>query len=422
MPNSTESGPEGLELSNEPVVLTWTNPDLHHLSHTTNDNFTICMHHRVDLGTASFQFRAEVSLKDRRDSICVLLSIPPENIHRLALAEDDGGMALAASSLGTTTRCLRFNLRKAPSLIVPKGDITPRQRSSRIVLDSLRALATQTAFSLHLSAAKTSDAQWTALCAAVTSGSLRSVETFSGVASLYGGKGGRVLKGEELRSFSGPSPPPEPSSEQGGRVVEGAELEPFLGPPPPPPVPFPEQGNQGDGPPSYDAANDAAANAANADPSQATGSGNKRRRSNSDVASSSRPSQYVNVEDMLRKLLARVEDGFGEVGSRLDHMEQRLSDLERRHDEELASIRQVQASSSEQINELRDELEAGLYDVRKETEEIISTQVEDEWYIARANLEDFVKEEMAAVEERFEQKLEEDLTRANVTLEFSWDR
>lgn len=392
MPNSTESGPEGLELSNEPVVLTWTNPDLHHLSHTTNNNFTICMHHRVDSGTVSFQFRAEVSLKDRRDSICVLLFIPPENIHRLALAEDDGGMALAASSLGTTTRCLRFNLRKAPSLIVPKGDITPRQRSSRIVLDSLRALATQTAFSLHLSAAKTSDAQWTALCAAVTSGSLRSVETFSGVASLYGGKGGRVLKGEELRSFSGPSPPPGPSS---------------------------EQGDQGDGPPSYDAANDAAANA---DPSQATGSGNKRRRSNSDVASSSRPSQYVNVEDMLRKLLARVEDGFGEVGSRLDHMEQRLSDLERRHDEELASIRQVQASSSEQINELRDELEAGLYDVRKENEEIISTQVEDEWYIARANLEDFVKEEMAAVEERFEQKLEEDLTRANVTLEFSWDR
>lgn len=387
MPNSAESGLEGLEISNEPVVVTWTNPDLHHLSHTTNDNFTISIH--SDSSTAVFQFRASVALENKRERTKVLLTVPPENIHTLALAEDDSGMELASSRLDTITRCLRFNLRQPPSLIAPKGDLTPKSRASRIVLDSLRALATQTTFSLHLSAAKASDAQWSALCAAVTSGSLRSVENFLDIASLYGGKGGQILEGAELVPFSGPSPPPGPS---------------------------PQQVYQGDGPPSYDAA------AANADPSRATGSGNKRRRSNSDVASSSRPSQYVNVEDMLRKLLTRVEDGFGELVSRLDHMEQRLSDVERRHDEELANIRQVQESSSEQTNELRDELEAGLYDVRKETEEIISTQVEDEWYIARANLEDFVKEEMAAVEERFEQKLEEDLTRANVTLEFSWDR
>lgn len=398
MPNSTESGLEGLEISNEPVVVTWTNPDLHHLSHTTNDNFTISIH--SDSSTAVFQFRASVALENKRERTKVLLTVPPENIHTLALAEDDGGMELASSRLDTITRCLRFNLRQPPSLIAPKGDLTPKSRASRIVLDSLRALATQNTFSLHLSAAKTSDAQWTALCAAVTSGSLRSVENFLDIASLYGGKGGRILEGAELGPFSGPSPPRGPSS---------------------------EQGDQGDGPPSYDAANDAAANAAgaNADPSRATGSGNKRRRSNSDVASSSRPSQYVNVEDMLRKLLARVEDGFGEVNSILDRMEQRLSDVESRvgqHAEELASIRQVQASSSEQTNELREELETGLYDVRKETDDIIAVRVEDEWYTARTDLEDFVKDEMAAVEERLEQKLEDDLTRANVTLEFSWDR
>lgn len=124
--------------------------------------------------------------------------------------------------------------------------------------------------------------------------------------------------------------------------------------------------------------------------------------------------------------MARIDHGFGELGSRLDCMEQRLSALEtcvERHTETLgASIQQVQDRSSEQAGELRDELDAGLYDVRKETQDIIIAQVEDEMYVARESLEDHIKDEMAAMEERLEQKLEEDLTSANVSLEFNWNR
>lgn len=124
--------------------------------------------------------------------------------------------------------------------------------------------------------------------------------------------------------------------------------------------------------------------------------------------------------------MARIDHGFSDLDSRLGRMEQRLSALETRvenHTDTMGtSIQQVQDRSSEQAGELRDELDAALYDVRKETQDIIIAQVEDEMFIARENLEDFVKEEMAAVEERLEQKLEQDLTSANVSLEFSWSR
>lgn len=124
-------------------------------------------------------------------------------------------------------------------------------------------------------------------------------------------------------------------------------------------------------------------------------------------------------------MVARIDHGFGELGSRLDRMEQRLSDLETcmgRHTETLgASIQQVQERSSEQTDELRDELDPGLYNVRKETQDIIAVQVKDEMYVARDQLEDYVKDEMTAME-RLEQKLEDDLASAHVSLEFNWNR
>lgn len=152
---------ENLQFSSVPVVVTWSNTaqqnnTLHHLSHSTHDHFTQSIHRGADSSTAFFQLRANVALKNRRDRTN-LLSVPPENIHTLALVENDGGTELATSRLGTSARCLRFNMRQPPSLIVSKGDIIPKQKASRTVLDSLRALAGQTAFSVHLPAATTSD-------------------------------------------------------------------------------------------------------------------------------------------------------------------------------------------------------------------------------------------------------------------------
>lgn len=392
-----------------PVVVTWISPSdndgaLRYLSHSTHDHLSLSIYRNVVSSTAFFQLRASVAFKTRRDRTNILMSIPPENIQALALIDDGKGIEVATSCLATTTRCLRFHLRAPPSVIVPKGDITPKQKGSRIVLDSLRALASETAFSLHIPSLTISNTQLVALCTAVTSGTLRSTDRFLDIASLYGGKGGRVLEGEEAlgQRVSGPPSTIGPSSMPGGQL-EARES-----------------------PPSYDESN--------VQPNTSRLSRNKRRRasSGSDTgASSSRPrqcldSKTVSMEDVCQKMIARIDQGFNQIGSRLDRMEKRLSDLEccvGRHTETLGtSIKQVQTRSSEQVEDLRDQLDAGLYDIRKETQDIIVTQVEDEMYVAREHLEDFVKDEMVAVEERLEQKLEHDLTGANVSLEFSWNR
>lgn len=81
-----------------------------------------------------------------------------------------------------------------------------------------------------------------------------------------------------------------------------------------------------------------------------------------------------------------------------------------------------QQHSSEQADELRDELERGLYDVRKETEDIITTRVEDDVYTARQDLDDHVRDEMAEVEERIEERIMHRLSNASMSLEFNWNR
>lgn len=129
---------------------------------------------------------------------------------------------------------------------------------------------------------------------------------------------------------------------------------------------------------------------------------------------------------MCLKMMERIESGFTELGSRLDRMDQRLTDLETcvgHHADSLGvSIERVHRRSSEQVEELRDELDRGLYDVRKETEDIISSRVEDEMYVARADLEDYVKDEMANAEERLEDKLQDGLSNAQVSLDINWNR
>lgn len=125
-------------------------------------------------------------------------------------------------------------------------------------------------------------------------------------------------------------------------------------------------------------------------------------------------------------MMERIENGFNELGSRLDRMEHRLTGLERsveHHAEKLGlSIEDAHRRSSEQAADLRDEIDRGLYDVRREIDDTVTVRVEDEVYVARDQLEDFVKEELKNAEERLEEKLEESINSANVSLDFSWNR
>lgn len=125
-------------------------------------------------------------------------------------------------------------------------------------------------------------------------------------------------------------------------------------------------------------------------------------------------------------MIEQIDQGFGQLHSRMDRMEARLTDLERCVHSRAEKLEQTMISSqqhsSEQADELRDELERGLYDVRKETEDIITTRVEDDVYTARQDLDDHVRDEMAEVEERIEERIMHRLSNASMSLEFNWNR
>lgn len=133
----------------------------------------------------------------------------------------------------------------------------------------------------------------------------------------------------------------------------------------------------------------------------------------------------LDVRAICSMMLERIDHGFGELNTRMGRMEQRLTNLEtsvKCHADKLeARIELVNQSSSEQMEELRDELETGLYDVRKETEEIITTRVDDEIYAAQQELRDHVQDEMADVEERVGKRLQESLSNASLSLDINWN-
>lgn len=124
-------------------------------------------------------------------------------------------------------------------------------------------------------------------------------------------------------------------------------------------------------------------------------------------------------------MLEHIDHGFNELNTRMGVMEKRLTDLEmsvKSHAQKLeGNIERVKQSSSEQVDELRDELETGLYDVRKETEDIVTARVDDEMYAAQQELRDHVQDEMAEVEERVGRRLQESLSNASLSLDINWN-
>lgn len=141
--------------------------------------------------------------------------------------------------------------------------------------------------------------------------------------------------------------------------------------------------------------------------------------------SSSHKCMSMDLQALCGKMLERIDYGFSELHSRMERMEQRLTDLETcvkgQVDTLQCSIERINQSSSEQIAELRDELETGLYDSRKETDDIINARVDDEMYAAQQELHDHVQDEMTNVEERVGKRIQERLSNASLSLDIEWN-
>lgn len=198
----TDHDIEDVHISGAPAVVTWIDEEdgqkTKYLCHSTHDHVTLHVHHDATSNTAFFQLRANVAIKAKRDKTHIFISIRPERIQSITVVDDHEHEASA--KLGTSTYGLEFKLARPPALIVPKGDLTPKQKGSRLVLDSLRALAGQTSFAVHLATTTLAKDQLVSLCEVASSGMLQSMPKLLDVASLYGGKGGSVIEHESVNS------------------------------------------------------------------------------------------------------------------------------------------------------------------------------------------------------------------------------
>lgn len=204
---STDCANNDVRINAAPARVTWIDGDTRQtrsICHSSHDHLLFSAQHETSSDTAFFQIRANVALKARKDKTNVFLSIYPERLQAVQLVDHDGPEDTTSAQLDTSTYCLKFTLSMPPALIVPKGDLTPRQRSSGTLLDSLRSLAEQTTFKLLLPTTTLSKAQLESLCKAASSGALSSMEKLKDVASLYGGKGGRVIQHESKAAGASP--------------------------------------------------------------------------------------------------------------------------------------------------------------------------------------------------------------------------
>ncbi|KUI54967.1 hypothetical protein VP1G_02377 [Cytospora mali] len=387
---------EDIQISGAPAVVIWFDEDnqqTRYLCHSAHDHVMLLIHRDTSSNTTFFQLRASVALRAKRDKTHIFLSIEPERIQSVAVVDGQGHQA--SEKLGTSTYGLEFQLTRPPALIVPKGDLTPKQKTSRLVLDSMRTLAEQTSFTVHLATTTLAKDRLVSLCDATSSGKLQSMPKFLDVASLYGGKGGNVIE----------HAPDKSAAPESAAAPDGARAE---------------------SPPSYD---ELGLGHSPPRSSLHQKTRNKRRRASSGsdhaAASSSYKCMNMDVQAICSKMLEHLDHGFSELNTRMDRMEQRLTNLEtsvKGHADKLeSSIERVNRNSSEQVDELRDELETGLYDVRKETEDIIASRVDDEMYAAQQELRDHVQDEMADVEERVGKRLHESLNNASLSLDINWN-
>lgn len=191
---ATSSASSSIDIST-PAVVAWGLSD--HLSDVTFDA------RRLDsINEAFFKLRSTVTLKASAPTKTpFFVFIPPERIKLLQVdglgmagPERDNHADAARKNLGTDTVCLRFVLAKSADLVGPKtADLTPKNKASGAVLDSLRSLACQVSFAVYFARNVLSQSRLSALCKSASDAGLKSIGRQADVASLYWGKGGQVI-------------------------------------------------------------------------------------------------------------------------------------------------------------------------------------------------------------------------------------
>ncbi|KAI3398217.1 hypothetical protein diail_9694 [Diaporthe ilicicola] len=419
---------DDIDISKAPIVVSWTGDEgqVHSLSHSplNHDHVTFDVHFDAESQTAFFKIAANLALKGKRHKSNIFLFIYPERIQSLDIVEQDDESVSASKTLGTSIYSLQFLLVEPPALVVPKDDCVPKGDAARITLESMQALAGKTSFRLDLPSRTLALDRLTALCGkASSSGFLKTMLGPSNTAKLYGGKGGMVIGNDDagttgVRSGGEPSGSaakanPSTSSHKYPRdSKDPAQSEAAVVESPP------SYDELGHSPPSYPPSN-------------------KRRRIDSSFDDASQPK--MNIEDICRqgfneigRHLARIEKQIGNLGSRIDQIEQRMCSSERlsgKHPQQCSSeqsehgldgLDQRVGCVEERVTGLEVKLEAGLSELAQSVDTQIAEarydfdtttliRIEDEMSVAQTQLEEFVRDEVRNVAEEIDDTVREKL-------------
>lgn len=324
-----------IDVTAQPAVVAWRGSDGKDKS---LPQLNLDLHYNARSNKAFFKLRIAVALKahPRPRKTNLFLFIHPERIRTVTFNESP--CSAEAKTLGPDAFCLRFDLKRAPALVVPKDSLAPRNQTSGNVLDSLRALAQQTTFAVYSSipCRTLPRRRLLSLCEAASSDGLRSITAHSNITSLYAGNGGKVIETDTLGISA---------------AAAGYEYDTALELP-------------AENPPAYNELHTGSQRPVEPSPPK------KRRRS------SPQPSIGVDRE-YIEDICAHIIDS-------------KLADLRR------DVTKQLQDLESRVIEYVDENLSAQ----RKDVTEDIGDKIEDEYYGLKLDLQNYVREEMEDTEGR----------------------
>lgn len=390
-----------IDVTAQPAIASWP-----HSSGASQslDALRFHIYHDPSTNTAFFKLRATLTFKATgvkpKRTTAAWLHIAPERVETVTLEDEKNVDESVSKKLGANTVCWHFALNRPGTLILPPDfDLKSKGQQSDDRLDGLWALAQSTSFSISacLPARTVSRARLLSLCKAgnltasttaeATSANVKlsSNKHAADTTSLYGGRGGQVVELDSLAlqdsTGNGTSPPPYAD----------------IGPSPP----FVTD----------------------------TPTGKKRRRRSSSEArtSSYRQDDSKAIEDKKAFSKALKDDFKAELKAEL--MSELRADMKAELKDELKKElvsevmpeieRRILDRVEERLQEQADDFEKQLYDLRYEVGATVYSEVEDQTYTARKELEDFVQEEMEEAQKRVEERIVDRLESANMNIRFN---
>lgn len=392
-----------IDVTAQPAIASWIHPSG---ARQSLDALRLHILHDPSTNTAFFKLRATVTFKATgakpKRTTAAWLHIAPERVDTITLEDEKNVDESMSKRLGANTVCWHFSLNRPGTLVLPPDyDLKSKGHQSDDPLDGLWALAPATTFSIYacLPARTVSRGRLISLCNAGSAGNktadttaeaastivrLVSNKHAADTASLYGGKGGQVVEPDCLQTpgpaGNGASPPPYSD----------------IGPSPP---------FVADAP-----------------------TGKKRRRASSGAsATDSRQNDSKAIEDK-KAFVQALKDAF-KAELKAELMSELRADLKAELKDELKKElvnevmpeieRRILDRVEERLLDHSDGLEKQLYDLRHEVGSTVYSEVEDQTYMARKELEDFVQEEMQEAQRQVEDRIVDRLEGAHMNIRFN---